>query len=210
MKMFTKKNALQALIFNEVLIMEKAYTKISLDEIQQKLKNDINKYKLLLNSWSKIEHLTKKDGSEYKNIKKSFSNCDICYDSISRPEMSISIKLNNGNRYSDYIFLYDSYRYYGKNKYPLESYNIGGGVINKYHILTIDETMKAIEEKKESIKKQIKEKEKVLSVSENLYYKYTNKMKALYNDLLEECKKDSNRIAFNCIREAIESTKVEW
>ena len=124
--------------------------------------------------------------------------------------MSISIKLNNGNWYSDYIFLYDSYSYYRKNKYPLDSYNMGGGIINKYHILTIDETINAIEDKKELIKKQIQEKEKVLSVIENLYYKYTEKMKALYNDLLEECKKDSNRIAFNCIREAIENTKIEW
>ena len=190
--------------------MEKAYTKISLDEILKELKNDINKYNQLLNAWSKIEHLTKKDGTEFKNIKKSFSNCDICYDSINRPEMTISIKLNNGNWYSDYIFLYDSYSHYGKNKYPLESYNMGGGIINKYHILTIDETIKAIEDKKEFIKKQIQEREKVLSVIENLYYKYTNKMKDLYNDLLEECKKDSNRIAFNCIREVIESTKIEW
>lgn len=190
--------------------MEKAYTKISLEEINRELKNDINKHNQLLNAWSKVDHLTKKDGTEFKNIKKSFSNCDISYDSINRPEMSISIKLNNGNLYSDYIFLYDSYSYYGKNKYPLESYNMGGGIINKYHILTIDETIKAIEDKKESIKKQLQEKEKVLSVIENLYYKYTNKTKALYNDLLEECKKDSNRIAFNCIREVIESTKIEW
>lgn len=175
--------------------MGKAYTKISLEEIYRKLKNDINKHNQLLNAWGKIEHLTKKDGTEFKNIKKSFSNCDICYDYINRPEMSISIKLNNGNYYSDYIFLYDSYSYYKKNKYL---------------ILTIDEIIKAIEDKKESIKKQIQEKEKVLSVIENLYYEYTKKMKALYNDLLEECKKDSNRIAFNCIREVIESTKIEW
>ena len=183
--------------------MEKAYTKISLEEIYRELKNDINKHNQLLNEWSKVEYVIKKDGTEFKNIKKSFSNCDICYDSINRPEMSISIKLNNGNWYSDYIFLYDSYSYYGKNKYSLEYYDMGCGIINKYHILTIDEIINAIEDKKDSIKKQIQEKEKVLSVIENLYYKYTNKMKALYNDLLEECKKDSNSIAFNCIRDVI-------
>lgn len=41
--------------------MEKAYTKISLDEILKELKNDINKYNQLLNTWSKIDHLTKKE-----------------------------------------------------------------------------------------------------------------------------------------------------
>ena len=38
--------------------MEKAYTKISLEEILKELKNDINKHNQLLNAWGKIEHLT--------------------------------------------------------------------------------------------------------------------------------------------------------
>ena len=50
--------------------MEKAYTKISLDEILKELKNDINKHNQLLNAWSKIDHLTKKDGTEFKNMDK--------------------------------------------------------------------------------------------------------------------------------------------
>lgn len=210
MKQFTKKNASQALTFSEVLIMEKAYTKLSLEQIQKELKKSIEEKEALYNKWNEVEHLTKKDGSEFKNISRSFSNCSIEYDCIGRPQITITTWTVKNVWCDDFISLYDSFSAYGKNKYPEESYNMGGGVLNKYHVLTISETMEAIENKKQQLKKCIEAKEKALKESEKLYYKYTEKMKALYNELHEECKCEENQTLFNNIKEAIENVNIWW
>ena len=172
--------------------MEKAYTRLSLEQLQKELKKSIEEKEALYNKWNEVEHLTKKDGSEFKNISRSFSNCSIEYDYIGRPKIKIVTWTKKNVWCDDSIILYDSFRSYGKNKYPEESYNMGGGVLAKYHVLTMSETMEAIKE------------------SEKLYYKYTEKMKALYNELHEECKNEENQILFDNIKEAIENVNIWW
>lgn len=190
--------------------MEKAYTRLSLEQIQKELKKSIEEKEALYNKWNEVEHLTKKDGSEFKNISRSFSNCSIEYDYIGRPQIKITTWTVKNVWCDDSISLYDTFSAYGKNKYPEESYNMGGGVLAKYHVLTISETMEAIEAKKQQLKKCIEEKEKALKESEKLYYKYTEKMKALYNELHEECKNEENQILFDNIKEAIENVNIWW
>lgn len=190
--------------------MEKAYTKLSLEQIQKELKKSIEEKEALYNKWNEVEHLTKKDGSEFKNISRSFSNCSIEYDYIGRPQIKIVTWTVKNEWCEDHISLYDTYSAYGKNKYPDESYDMGGGVLSKYHVLTVSEIMEAIEAKKQLLKKWIEEKEKALKESEKLYYKYTEKMKALYNELYEECKCEENQILFNNIKEAIENVNIWW
>lgn len=42
--------------------MEKAYTRLSLEQIQKELKKSIEEKEALYNKWNEVEHLTKKDG----------------------------------------------------------------------------------------------------------------------------------------------------
>lgn len=190
--------------------MEKAYNKKSLDQIQTELKKSIEEKEALYNKWNEVEHLTKKDGSEFKSISRSFSNCSVGYDHIGRPQITITAWTVKNVWCDDSISLYDTFSAYGKNKYPEESYNMGGGVLAKYHVLTVNETIEAIEERKKCLKKWIDQKKEALEMSEKLYYKYTEKMKALYNELHEECKAVENQTLFYDIKEALENVNIFW
>ena len=71
-------------------------------------------------------------------------------------------------------------------------------------------TKLSLEQIQKELKKCIEAKEKALKESEKLYYKYTEKMKALYNELHEECKCEENQTLFNNIKEAIENVNIWW
>lgn len=51
-----KKSVSQALTFSEVMIMEKAYTRLSLEQIQKELKKSIEEKEALYNKWNEVEH----------------------------------------------------------------------------------------------------------------------------------------------------------
>lgn len=59
------------------MIELKSYTKVSLDTIQTNTKRRLAQNIAALNAWKNVKHLTKKDGTEFKFISKSFENANM-------------------------------------------------------------------------------------------------------------------------------------
>ena len=183
------------------MIKLKSYTQVSLDTIQTNTKRRLAQNIAALNAWKKVKHLTKKDGTEFKFISKSFENAKIDYDFSGKPVLKIYFH-DDYNRYSnDEIRLYDSYNAYSKaQKYPENTY------INRVHYLTPLEAMEAVSEKVKYYENVIDEKKETLEKLETLYIEYTNKLKALYNEALDKC--GYNRELKSSVKQALEGVKV--
>ena len=179
----------------------KSYTQVSLDTIQTSIKRQLAQNIAALNAWKKVKHLTKKDGTEFKFISKSFENAKIDYDFSGKPILKVYFH-DDYNWYSnDEIWLYDSYNAYSKTqKYPENTY------IDRVHYLTPLEAMKVVSEKVKYYENVINEKKETLKNLETLYIEYTNKLKELYNDVLEKC--GDNRQLKSSVKEALEGVRV--
>lgn len=181
--------------------MEKAYTRLSLEQIQKELKKSLNYSVVLYEAWEKVEHLTKKDGSEFKYITKSFKNANIDYDILGRPELKVYAFSQYNGHIDDYIRLTDNFNAYVKvQKYPENTY------INRLHYLTPYEAMEVIEDRKAYLKKSIEDKEKALKNIDHLYMEYIEKLKNLYNEMLDKC--GDNIVLKSSMKEALEGVKV--
>lgn len=183
------------------MIELKSYTQVSLDTIQTNTKRRLAQNIAALESWKKVKHMTKKDGTEFKFISKSFENAKIDYDFLGRPVLKIYFHDDYNGYSNDEINLYSSYNAYSKvQKYPEETY------IDRVHYLTPSEAMEIISEKIKYYENVINEKKETLEKLESLYIKYTNKLKTLYNEMLGEC--GDNRQLKSSMKEALEGVKV--
>ena len=182
------------------MIKLKSYTRISLDTIQTNIKRQLAQNIEALNAWKNVKHLTKKDGTEFKFISKSFENATIDYDFSGKQILKVCFHSDYG-WYSDEIRLYDSYDAYSKNqKYPENTY------INRVHYLTPLEAMEVISEKIKYYENDINEKKEALEKLETLYIEYTNKIKVIYNEAIEKC--GDNRQLRRSMKEALEGVRV--
>lgn len=179
----------------------KSYTMVSLDTIQTNTKRRLAQNIAALEAWKKVNHITKKDGTEFKYISKSFENAKIDYDFLGRPVLKVYFH-DDCNGYSrDEIDLYSSYNAYSKKqKYPENTY------INKVHYLTPIEAMEVVNEKIKYYENVINEKKETLKKLESLYIEYTNKLKTLYSEVLDKC--GSNRELKSSMKEALEGVRV--
>lgn len=183
------------------MIELKSYTKVSLDTIQTNTKRRLAQNIAALNAWKKVKHLTKKDGTEFKFISKSFENAKIDYDFSGKPMLKVYFHDDYNGYSNDEIWLYDSYNAYSKaQKYPENTY------IDRVHYLTPLEAMEVISEKIKYYENVINEKKETLEKLETLYIEYTNKLKALYNEALEKC--GDNRQLKSSMKEALEGVRV--
>lgn len=185
----------------ETMIELKSYTQVSLDTIQTNTKRRLAQNIAALEAWKKVKHLTKKDGTEFKFISKSFENAKIDYDILGRPVLKVYFHDDYNGYSNDEIDLYSRYNAYSKvQKYHEETY------IDRVHYLTPSEAMEIISEKIKYYENVINEKKETLEKLESLYIKYTNKLKTLYNEMLGEC--GDNRQLKSSMKEALEGVKV--
>lgn len=183
------------------MIELKSYTQASLDTIQTDIKRRLAKNIAALESWKKVKHLTKKDGTEFKFISKSFENAKIDYDCLGHPVLKVYFHDDYNGYSNDEIDLYSSYNAYSKiQKYPEETY------INRVHYLTPTEAMEIISETIKYYENVINEKKETLEKLELLYIEYTNKLKTLYNEALGKC--GDNRQLKSSMKQALEGVKV--
>lgn len=183
------------------MIELKSYTQVSLDTIQTNTKRRLAQNIAALNAWKKVKHLTKKDGTEFKFISKSFENAKIDYDFSGKPVLKICFHDDYNGYSNDEVWLYDSYNAYSKaQKYPENTY------INRVHYLTPLEAMEVVSEKVKYYENAIDEKKETLEKLETLYIEYTNKLKVLYNEALD--KRRDNRELKSSMKEALEGVKV--
>ena len=154
-----------------------------------------------LNVWKKVKHLTKKDGTEFKFISKSFESAEIDYDFSGKPVLKVYFRDDCNGYSNDEIRLYDNYNAYSKaQKYPESTY------VNRVHYLTPLEAMEIVSEKVKYYENVINEKKETLEKLEALYVEYTSKLKALYNEALGKC--EDNRQLKSSIKEALEGVRV--
>lgn len=183
------------------MIELKSYTSVSLDTIQTILKRRLAQNEAALKAWESVKHLTKKDGTEFKYISKSFENAKIDYDFLGRPILKVHFHDDYNGYSNDEIRLYDSYNKYSKTqKYHENTY------INRVHYLTPLEAMEVVSEKVKYYENVIDEKKETLEKLEALYIEYTNKLKALYNEALDKC--GDNKQLKSSIKEALEGVRV--
>ena len=183
------------------MIELKSYTQVSLDTIQTSTKRRLAQNIAALEAWKKVKHLTKKDGTEFKYISKSFENASIDYDFLGCPLLKICFRDDYNGYSSDDINLYSTYNAYSKTQeYPENTY------IDRVHYLTPLEAMEVVNKKIKYYENVIEEKKETLEKLETLYIEYTNKLKALYNDALDKC--GDNRQLKSCIKEALEGVRV--
>lgn len=183
------------------MIELKSYAGVSLDTIQTNTKRQLVQNIAALNAWKKVKHLTKKDGTEFKFVSKSFENAKIDYDFSGKPVLKVCFHDDYNGYSNDEIWLYDSYSAYSKaQKYPENTY------INRVHYLTPLEAMEVVNEKIKYYENVINEKKETLEKLEPLYIEYTNKLKTLYNEMLGKC--GDNRQLKSSMKEALEGVKV--
>lgn len=183
------------------MIESKSYAQVSLDTIQTNTKRRLLQNIAALNAWKKVKHITKKDGTEFKYISKSFENAKIDYDFSGKPVLKICFHDDYNGYSNDEIRLYDSYNAYSKaKKYPENTY------INKVHYLTPLEAMGVVNERIKYYENAINEKKETLEKLEALYIEYTNKLKELYNEALDKC--GDNRQLKSSMKEALEGVRV--
>ena len=124
------------------MIELKSYTQVSLDTIQTNTKRRLAQNIAALEAWKNVKHLTKKDGTEFKFISKSFENAKIDYDFSGKPVLKVCFHDDYNGYSNDEIWLYDSYNAYSKTqKYPENTY------IDRVHYLTPLEAMEVVNEK---------------------------------------------------------------
>lgn len=183
------------------MIELKSYTSVSLDTIQTSLKRRLAQNEAALKAWESVKHLTKKDGTEFKYISKSFENAKIDYDFLGRPILKVYFHDDYNGYSNDEIDLYSSYNAYAKaQKYPENTY------INRIHYLTPSEAMEDVNKKVEYYENVINEKKETLEKLESLYIEYTNKLKILYSEVLDKC--GDNKQLKSSIKEALEGVRV--
>ena len=187
------------------MIELKSYTQVSLDTIQTNTKRQLAQNIAALEAWKNVKHLTKKDGTEFKFISKSFENAKIDYDFSGKPVLKVYFHDDYNGYSNDEIWLYDSYKAYSKTqKYPENTYE--NTYIDRVHYLTPLEAMEVVNEKIKYYKNVINEKKETLEKLEALYIEYTSKLKALYNEALDKC--GDNRQLKSSMKEALEG--VNW
>lgn len=185
----------------------KSYTQASLDTIQTNIKRQLAQNIAALNAWKKVKHLTKKDGTEFKFISKSFENAKIDYDFSGRPVLKVYFHDDYNGYSNDEIWLYDSYDAHSKTqKYPESTYINESTYFNRVHYLTPLEAMEVVSEKIKCYEDVINEKKETLEKLEALYIEYTSKLKTLYNEALDKC--GDNRQLKSSMKEALKGVRV--
>lgn len=118
-------------------------------EAHKELERRKQRAELCVEEWEKVEHLRKKDGTEFANIKNSFTKGVIQDCSFGGQQAKITTYANGLGYDSDYIDITPSVSKYSNDykKWEEQGRIIDGGYACDYVILTPDEVEQAIKDR---------------------------------------------------------------
>lgn len=160
------------------------------EEIRTKLNKYISEYKAKIELWQKVTRNTKKDGTDFQNFCKNFSNAKIETGGIhDRDIVVFDHKIINSrmewieDKISTDLNVEDYVRFFSKQ--PEESRIIRETIIKDYLYLTPDESMQLIKRQIAIYQERITDYNKQLELLDNAYDIITAKTKELFDTLKE-------------------------
>lgn len=158
------------------------------EQIRAKLEKFISEYKAKIEMWKHVERITKKDGSDFQNFCKNFSNAKIETGGIhDRDIVVFDHKIINSrmewieDKISTDLNVEDYVRFFSKQ--PDESRIIRERIIKDYLYLTPDETMQMIKRQIAIYQERITDYQEQLKLLDNAYDVIKGKTKELYDTL---------------------------
>ena len=160
------------------------------EEIRTKLEKYISEYQVKIELWQRVERITKKDGTDFQNFGKNFTNSRIETGLIhdrdivvfdhkiinSRMEW-IEDKISTDLNVEDYIKIFE--------RQPEKDRIISETLIKDYLYLTPDETMQMIKRQIAIYQERITDYQKQLKLLDKAYDIITAKTKELFDTLKE-------------------------
>lgn len=170
-------------------------------DIKNSLKNDLDSYNSELQALLDIKRVHKKDGKDYKNIGKNFTNCVIISDNISGGNVvRYTYKTNKSGYQIGKIYAYDKLENMPND--GIERWTLTGRMmLNDIYQFTVNEIENAINDKIESIKKDISDIEYALEVSDGVIDKFDK----MINDINKELKCVTPRFVQSYLMDYIKS-----
>lgn len=147
-----------------------------LEELKEKLSKRIKNIDAEIQAWKKVEILTKKDGSAFKQLQKNFKNAKI----TNLINYDINIYFHNGSTYTEAsINIETAENNTGKREISRSSY------CNKYYyFLSVEEIKQKIDERIQQLEEEKKQKLNCLNNLENeSIIKSLLNIQKEYNDL---------------------------
>lgn len=153
------------------------------EDIKNSLKIDLDSYKSELQALLNIKRVHKKDGKDYKNLSKNFTNCVIISDEFSGGNViRYTYKTNKTGHQIGKIYAYDKLENMPNDGIERETLT-SRMMLNDIYQFSIDEIENAINNKIESIKKDIIDIEYALEVSDNAFDKFDKMINNINKEL---------------------------
>lgn len=158
------------------------------EQIRAKLEKYISEYKAKIELWQHVERITKKDGTDFQNFCKNFSNAKIETGGIhDRDIVVFDHKIINSrmewieDKISTDLNVEDYVRFFSKQ--PEESRIIRETIIKDYLYLTPDESMQLINRQIAIYQERITDYQQQLELLDNAYDVIKGETKKLYDTL---------------------------
>ena len=130
-----------------------------LEELKEKLSKRIKNIDAEINAWQKVEILTKKDGSAFKQLQKNFKNAKI----TNLINYDINIYFHNGSTYTESsINIETAENNTGKREIARITCNY-----KNYYLLTVEEIKQKIDERIQQLEEEKQQKLNCLNNLEN-------------------------------------------
>lgn len=130
-----------------------------LEELKEKLNKRIENINAEINAWQKVEILTKKDGSAFKQLQKNFKNAKI----TNLINYDINIYFHNGSTYTESsINIETEENTTGKREIARITCNY-----KNYYLLTVEEIKQKIDERIQQLEEEKQQKLNCLNNLEN-------------------------------------------
>lgn len=167
---------------------------VQLNEITMELENRIAEHKALMDAWSKVEKVTKKDGKEFALLSKNFKNVVVRNKDYSIQSNAKELKVycyytRKEKNYECNQFTYDTMdvneivRYSSRGKEIDESRIIKEPYIEPYYIKNVSEIWEDIQNEIQYHKDRITSLEEQLKITEEKYNAITDKMNEIQDIL---------------------------
>lgn len=176
----------------------------NLEDIKKEFNKRIEEQKTLLEAWEKVERATKKDGSNFVALAKNFKNATIKNNEyVLRPSKKIHVYgITKNNKYVDDSIETNELVKYAKRHIDADRI-LKESYLEPWYEKTVDEIFEDIEERKETLRKNIKNFEEEIKISEKYYNMVNIHLESIHNILNELSVKKPNS-NFLSLRYALE------
>lgn len=174
------------------------------DEILKNLENGLQYHKNYLELLEKVEIKRKKDGTHFQNKNQTFVNGKIIikrYNDSNHPSFQVSGYTSDGkyNSYDFDVYLYvDDIRRKNPDDIRIQGIENSNGYLRNTYLLNTDEIIEKIESEKEKQKECIKNYEKQISASKEIFEVVNSKVQELKQTIYDSCKDLRNNNVFRC------------